>query len=877
MPGVRSGELWNVDWPRTLHDKQITGFSPLTCGMKAAPRVWATVEVGGEANWVEQVTGSDGEGLLLVDDGRLRLVAFDGHVRWTSTEGGSLIFFGDLRGNGRDCVLLGRGPRLTVLDAATGETDWTYRFEPSHVQVRPAVADILPDRPGMEVAVFLAYGEEGCLIHFPPEGEPQIVWRRTVVEPGEHPERADHGCDIQVDLSVPDEPIIWNVRHHRCRGFDARAGERISSLVYQIGGGHRRNYGPWAFGRGHGGRPLICVVAEQIQTHVHTLRLHRGGPSELAWEHYYGEVYVVPGVAVKRMAVEDVDGDGETEIVYNVRDPEHGFRSFVRVRDADTGEIEAELPDHWCVGAYFGLGADGVAGLLAYPVPEGATPERGDLTVYRFEGSGGLNALATLERASIWGPATLPGEQGDDLLLRQTDGRGEAALVRYALREGDLRPVSRTRSSALLAAPIRTVLDVPDADPVFVVTGPRGTLEAVTWEGERLWELPLAGGPPPTLSAADLNGDGRAELAATTPGHRVRTFSFARDGSSEEMGDHEFLGPRSRSSPLLYDLEGNGRPCLIAPGSTEEGRVAVRAYRGDGSLFWETVLDVSTAEAGMAVAWNAGEFLPGPRAGVAISAANTRRTSEGTYLLDGQTGEVLWNKGLYYDGSAIRAYRPCGIPTAFDFDGDGVEEIGMDLYSYMAFLRGLDGEFVYIRHTRNIRAEDALYAAMLYNSYCPVYREPDDEEPYWFVPLGYGIFGLMNPDPKDGVWREELGYDVPPRVGMVDVDGDGIMEVGYAALNDSIFRCRNLWTGEVKWEIQLPSPPNSPVMAADVDGDGKGEFLVGQYCIGTDAEGNGEIRWESPVPLGWAIIADFDGDGMGEIACPGQGEIYILK
>ena len=195
----------------------------------------------------------------------------------------------------------------------------------------------------------------------------------------------------------------------------------------------------------------------------------------------------------------------------------------------------------------------------------------------------------------------------------------------------------------------------------------------------------------------------------------------------------------------------------------------------------------------------------------------------------------------------------------------------------MAFLRGMDGSFASLCHTRNIRPDGALYAALLYNSYCPVYKELGDEKPYWFVPLGHGMFGLMNPDPTDGIWREELGYDVPPRVGMADVDGDGVMEVGYAVQNDATFTCRDLWTGEVKWELRLPSVPNSPVIAADVDGDGKGEFLVGRYCIGTDAAGQGEIRWTSPVPLGWAIIADFDGDGRGEIACAGQGRIYILK
>jgi hypothetical protein len=195
----------------------------------------------------------------------------------------------------------------------------------------------------------------------------------------------------------------------------------------------------------------------------------------------------------------------------------------------------------------------------------------------------------------------------------------------------------------------------------------------------------------------------------------------------------------------------------------------------------------------------------------------------------------------------------------------------------MAWVRGSDAGFARLYHTANIQAEGALFAAHLYNSFCPVYRSPADSEPHWFSPLGHDRFGLMNPDPVTGPWREELDYDVPPRVGLVDVDGDGVMEVGYAPLNDPVFRCRDLWTGTTKWELRLPEAPNAPVIAADVDGDGKGEFLMGRYCLGTDAAGQGQIRWESPVPLGWAVIADFDGDGLGEIACPAAGRICILK
>jgi hypothetical protein len=218
------------------------------------------------------------------------------------------------------------------------------------------------------------------------------------------------------------------------------------------------------------------------------------------------------------------------------------------------------------------------------------------------------------------------------------------------------------------------------------------------------------------------------------------------------------------------------------------------------------------------------------------------------------------------------------LPVAFDFDGDGLEDIGMDLYSYMAWLRGLDGSFVFVQHTRNIRAEGALGVGHLQHSFVPLFQEPTATKPHWFVPLGgYGPVGLMEPGPGAAVWKEELEEAIPVKIGMVDVDGDGALEVAYAYKRGRTFRCQDAFTGTVEWELELPTPAPGPVITADVDGDGKGEFLVGRYCVGTDENGTGQLRWQSPVSLDWSIIADFDGDGIGELACPAAGTIYILK
>jgi len=867
LPGIRSRELHNRDWPRTLHDGQITGFSPLKCNMSDSPDIWSSIEIGGEIGWIEQVIHL-GEPVLLICDNRLRMVSLDGTVCWHSPETGDLCFFGDLRGNGQDCLLISDGPSLILMDAATGQTLWRHGFDPPYVKVRVAVGNILTERKGLEAAVFLAYGDQGCLFHFPEDEEPETIWRRSVVLPEEWPERYDHGCDIKLDLTEPDEPLIWNVRHHRCRSFHARTGDIASSLVYQIEGQRLRNYGPWAIGCTSNGHPLICVVSENVQEHVHAIRLHREGENELAWSHYYGELYIVPGVALEHITIADVDGDGETEVVYNVRDPELDYRSFVRVRSGATGVVRAQLQDAWCVGT----GPNGT--LLVLPAPDRTTPVQGDLTVYRFDTDCNPIPLNTVGNSRLHGTPIVEG----DLLLHQQDPDGTAMLVRHAIEDDGLREVSRNGIPQLLEEPINTCL--PSQNGLILLTQDiRGMLNALTWEGDRLWQIPLAGGGPPTLSAADLNGDGRAELAAATAGNRVRLFSLDNSGAPEEFANHEFLGDRSRNgSPLLFDLKGTGGYCLVAPGSTDAGDICVCAWQADGTLLWNTTLGVSTAQGGQAIAWNAGMFLPGSRAGVAVSVNNQLRNIEGTFLLDGATGEVLWHKTQHRMDDKVRPYLPHGIPTAYDFDGDGLEEIMMDMLSYMAVLRGNNGGFVYLNHTKNMGEKGALYAGDLYNSYVPVYRTPEDELPHWFVPLGgYGSFGLMKPDPEEGLWRDDPGYDVPYKVALVDADGDGILEAGYVLKNHRTFVCRNLWTGAIKWQIELPDNPVGPVITADVDGDGKGEFLIGRYCIGTDDDGMGEIRWESPVSLGWAIIADFDGDGVGEIACPAPGRIVLLK
>jgi len=878
MPGVRSEEINHRDWPRTLHDKQLTGFSPLVLGMADAPSVWQTIDIPGEYQWIETVDTSSGP-CFLIDDGRLSLYAVtSGQLCWRTETSGHLVYWGDLFGNGDPVALLRQANRLFVLDGQSGHVRWSQTYEPPHVDLRVQVASILPDTPGQQAAVFEQYGDAGWLLDFEPNGDVREIWRRQVISNDVWPVRSDHGCDIAFDLAA-DTPVIWNVRHHRCQSFDARSGDPLGCLQYELDGAFRRNYGPWRIATGAGGQQAIAVASEMVQTHVHGLRLHADGTPELAWDRYYGEVYVVPGVAVEFLGVGDVDDDGTDEILYNVRDPENGFRSFVRARDVATGEVKHELKDRWCSALARSVGPQSKTLLLTHPAPDGATPGQGRMQLVELRASG-ARIRHEVDHGGPWGATTIPGKAGSDLLVRVIDADG-AALLRL---DGDtMAVVERLDHGPLLASPIGAHAHPEGALHVATGTG------ICRWPSGDVIAFDLAGGAAPTLSAAargagDHTDPGRAELVAHIPTGRVRSWQLA-DTQPQQMPqqilDEPFLGSTARHSPMLYDLDGDGQLELVIPGASEQGELTVRALRADGSDLWHVVLPKGrTDDGGKAVAWNAGQFLQsegGARAAVAVSVYSVRRTMEGTFLLDGASGQVQWFRDHYHDGDVIRGYVPVGLPGAFDWDDDGAEEIAWDMYSYMAFVRG-DGEFAAIFGGPNVRPEaKAVPAISLYNGFSPIYRHDTDERPHWLVHHGHGRFGFVGPDPRQGIWHEEAGYDTPDRIGFIDVDGDGVLEVGYALRNSTSFRCRDLWTGDTRWTLELPAPPVGPVITADVDGDGKGEFLVDRWCIGTDASGAGVIRWTSPVPLGWAIIADFDGDGLGEIACTQQGRITLLK
>jgi hypothetical protein len=302
------------------------------------------------------------------------------------------------------------------------------------------------------------------------------------------------------------------------------------------------------------------------------------------------------------------------------------------------------------------------------------------------------------------------------------------------------------------------------------------------------------------IAAADLDGDGRAEIVAVSQlvSTRVRLFALDDDGSlmwraTDAMGLPHEINPNN-GAPTIADLDADGSPEILfgavvydatgrlrwtrdaaareGTNDTYWGGIAAvadldgdtvpevitgrRAYRNDGSPFWAA----STPDGYPAVAQMDDDVQPEV---VLVATGNV-------YLLDGLTGAVQWGPHALPNATGQPRGRG-GPPTVADFDGDGLPEIGV--------------------------AGASAYAVF----------DPHGETPvlWWSATQDYS--------------SNATGSSV------FDFEGDGVAEVVYA--DECYVRVYRGTDGAVVLRI-----PNSTAtiheypLVADVDADGRSEIVV---------------------------------------------------
>ena len=97
------------------------------------------------------------------------------------------------------------------------------------------------------------------------------------------------------------------------------------------------------------------------------------------------------------------------------------------------------------------------------------------------------------------------------------------------------------------------------------------------------------------------------------------------------------------------------------------------------------------------------------------------------------------------------------------------------------------------------------------------------------------------------------------------------------------FACVEAATGQLRWEITVEAT-FTDVVSADVDGDGRAEFVFGTshghvYAVGDD-QGRPRIVWKKEVEAGVASVtpADVTGDGrLDLIITMRNGDVILLS
>ncbi len=265
------------------------------------------------------------------------------------------------------------------------------------------------------------------------------------------------------------------------------------------------------------------------------------------------------------------------------------------------------------------------------------------------------------------------------------------------------------------------------------------------------------------------------------------------------------------------------------------------------------------------------------------------------------SGSILWSRNTTNDEARTS-------PILADVDGDGVLEIAGATTSgnQMQLLRS-DGTFSW-RFAVDGYANNPASPAL-----ADVFQQTGEGNPRQLEFIGASLNGILycldaspsdgvddglpdlyanaTGDPQDVLWKFQTKgmvwkweYDAvsktwsyiytegPSQIfsapAAADLDGDGVSEIVIGCDAGTVY-CVDGSNGAKKWEYKTGAAVRSSAALADIDGDGKREILIGSqdkklYCLRAD----GTVLWS--YTAGGAIdssptVADLDGDGVCEV------------
>jgi outer membrane protein assembly factor BamB len=895
-------------WPLPGHDNRYSAQAELPCVMPRAPREAWSYDPGlvplQEALCVD--VDDDGEDELLYGEWPLVCVTLSGVEKWRC-DCGRVTTVADLDGDGHTELVASALERhdnasqegqTVVVAGRNGRILWT-RPGRTAIITGCRVAKLLPEEQGLQLACVseasdadakraqvwsFAGGWEGA----------KLLWQRDFARPPDHsgPAAGRYGRETVCLAGCTWGGIVL---------MRPEDGADLFRLYWECAPGEagKRNYGPLLFTDLDGdGQNEIAILAGAIQLHITVLAPWRGAPGphadpqrplpapdvpmgELAsyssgpmlWQRYFGSNQPTGtfSLSFPLNPVADVDGDGKLEIVANV----YTDSWTVKVYDGMTGAEKLSLPGVRAE-ALWDLDEDGIPAVVArqdanlligsirhtHPAGPAQWTERS-----RFEGCSlayAKRSIVTPFEARIESvPLTVTTPKGPAWIL--SDEKGRLRTLHSTLNTQHLtldtrgkRPASLT---ALAASRDRLVVTERGAPHLALLSVNGKTL--ASWQGG----TPCYSG----VTVADIDADGRNELVVCRAGGRVAVVRSPRrpGGQPTEWWSAAGSGfpqgyPVTFPVALTADVNRDGKQEILVGG----GRGG-RLLNSRGKTIWETEIPLMRAVFGD---FDGDGHLDVYAASLVRPAGDSRAAARlQSYALNGRTGAILWHN----DGAAEAVWHhqmgptpTWAMPTVYDVNGDGIEDVLFVALDLLVELNGRDGTFLH-EPVKAVRLWEQQHATAprftAYGTQMPVDLDGDGK---WEILLtsSWGHWGAWTLDRKL-LWTFDPGASRLARrhAGVADVDGDGTLEIGVIH-DDGAFRCYNAATGALKWEIPEVRQ-TSDVVTADVDGDGLPEFVASLAAYKAVDTAHGKLLWEVDIPVSQCppVVADVDGDGQSEI------------
>jgi outer membrane protein assembly factor BamB len=686
--------------------------------------------------------------------------------------------------------------------------------------------------------------------------------------------------------------------------LDVRDGKDLLRLHWEEAPGKSglRNYGPLFVTQLDGDeKPEFVILAHSISQHIDVIAPWRGSPGEHSapekpwpapdvalgelasysegpnlWRRFFGTVWpqddFILHLPVQPIA--DVDGDGKKEIIVILGKE----RWELKVYEGMTGAEKFSLPNIGSSATVFDFDGDGAA--------EIAVQEQNNLVIGSLK-DGRWTERARLDGGRLWmtGRMTTPSRTGETFHLQQQPvalGQGKNiswVATRGATGDGskdlvllfDARPgqaFSFTEFAIDSAHNLNILAATPDQ---LIASTNDGFIRVIDRQGAIRAQWP--GGSPfiSQPAIADLDGDGANELVACKAGGKVAAMRV-----NVERNNADGLG---RSSEVVWEVDGNGLETslpspyptpLIADVDSDGKKESLVVANGTqlldchGHQIWRSKISASRA--------TFGDFNGDGHLDAFVAAWAPLKNSIGTtiqsFALDGRDGELLWHN----DGAAkIVWHHQLGplhrLPTVTDVNGDGCDDVLFVAMDLLVALNGKDGSFLHEPVIANEiwkqqAGKDGQWTA--YGVQIPLDIDGDGQREI-ILAANWGQWGAWKLD-RQLLWtfnpdKSQLSQRYP---GIADVDGDGKLDLG--VIHDGgIFRCYDATNGQLKWELN-GIRQTTDVVTADVDGDGRPEFLAGLAAFKAIDQSTGKVLWEVDAPAAHApVVADVDGDGLCEI------------